>query len=176
MINITLTDAIAIISTIGASLFFFYKIMSGALAVNMSVKVKAKRQANDKITDYLVIEVKLEKGEFGSLLLYDIGAKVAALNSESKYISFVGIERQSWEKSKIVWDTVKDGKGYTSNPNIRITPTEKLSFSVITTTPNDLPCSIEVIILGKRDFSPFVSQWKSSAVSLPLITAQINHT
>ena len=128
----------------------------------------ARTRLNDT-QDQLVTTLVLNKGEHGSLSIYDMQARITSQGKELTIAKFVGPGRPDWDASKkIKWTKLREGKGYTDNPNIRITPGECLQFVSVSEVPSGATCVIEVAILGRRDFSPFVSQWKSSSVCLPI--------
>lgn len=164
-----LKDIAAVIGMLAAGLFFYYKVMSGGQSVNMSLSIAPERTDLNETQDQLVMTLVLNKGEHGSLTIYDMQARITSQEKEPIIAKFVGLGRQDWDASKkIQWAKLREGKGYTDNPNIRITPGEILQFVSVSEVPSGATCVIEVAILGQRDFSPFVSQWKSSSVCLPI--------
>jgi hypothetical protein len=57
---------------------------------------------------------------------------------------------------------------------LRLAPNDRMTFSEMILVPNDEPCVVDVIVMGKGSFDLIghraakgIAQWRSSAVSIP---------
>jgi hypothetical protein len=157
---------------IAAAGFFLYKVIAGYLFPNLEVSLDCSRQPNSHSgKDFLKITVTLTKGEYGTLRIHDVQARITPENSDARSVSFIGVERRSFlsqtfnghERKIIDW-----GNRSKKNPFLQISPKEKTQFSAYAEIPPEVPCVIDVAILGKILASSKFGQWRASSISLPL--------
>jgi hypothetical protein len=138
MESLPIKDLAAIIGTAAAGLYFYYKVISGGMAVNMSVSLASERRSDGEDNDFISVIAVLKKGDHGSVSIYDLQAKIVSLGCEPIYKKFSGISRQDWDDNhNINWGAIRRGSGHTNNPYIRITPGEQLQFALLNRNTRD---------------------------------------
>ncbi len=165
-------DLFQVVALMAAAGFFLYKVIAGHLFPNLEVSLDCSRQPNSHSgKDFLKITVTLTKGEYGTLRIHDVQARITSENSAARFVSFIGVDRRSFlcerfngQERKII-DWVNRSK---QNPFLQISPKEKTQFSAYTEIPQEVPCAIDVAILGKILASWKFGQWRASCISLPL--------
>jgi hypothetical protein len=147
-------------------LFFLVKALQGYLVIDMSVSVIPARQTGDTGNlDYLVASVKLQKGDRGSFRLHD--ARIIVTQGQNKQESRLGFERFSFRRTgKLL--AINLDKLSSRIPTLNLAAGESTEVSTWFSIGKDQPCLVEVIVIGTGFLSPFVGQWRASAVSLPL--------
>lgn len=129
----------------------------------MSTRLETARYHDTKSgVDKIVLTIRLEKEDTGALMLHRIRAKVTPLDGNGKpvYVDFEGLDRViPGEQSQ--WQTD------VSNRNIALPPGESTQFSAVAPVSPDIAYLVEVSVQGRRQFSPRLSQWKTTAVSAP---------
>jgi hypothetical protein len=151
-------------------LFFVYKALTGYLIVNVSVSGTTDRARATEKEDNLTISATLKKGKNGSVDLHDARARVSYETTEgtrAKEVSFIGIERLSFNSGSAERKLINFTKPSVSNSFLRLAPEEEATFSGVTRVPCSATCVIEVAFIGKRSWSWKVGQWRTSLVSLP---------
>lgn len=169
MKNVAETAALAL-----AGLYFVYRTLSGYLIVNMSISIDCKRQRMPGGTgDWLVIEVRLKKGELGTVSLHDAQVQVRAADKVMR-APLTGFDRRSYRTESIGDESRRvidwDNRSRTS-PFINLSPNEEASFGCMTEVAIDQSCVVEAAVLGKRKFSWCTGQWRVSRVVPPLDVA-----
>ena len=154
-----------------AGAFFIYKLFTGYFVSNLSISIECFRQSNmDGESDFLSVTATLDKGDRGSINLHDAQVRATWPNGELTE-SLIGLNRLSFKtnnvgnyKVKLVnWRTLSS-----KFPVLRLTPGEKSHFSCYIAIPTNVPCTVEVIVLGKKPKSWLVGQWRASTTSLPI--------
>jgi hypothetical protein len=165
------------LALLGALLFFGYKVVSGFMVTNMSLKPGCARQptADEKFDD-LTISVTLSKGDRGSVAIHDaaarlydaagVGSDPVPLNSIAR-LSFVSQAIGNITQKKIAWDVRSK-----SSPFLKLTPGDEMTLSAHCKVSSIDTCRVEVIVLGQRINSSFTAQWRGSVVVVPLTPKQ----
>jgi hypothetical protein len=148
--------------------FFVYKAFSGYLISNLSLSLKCQRRHTGRGTDYLVVTARLKKGDRGAVSLHDIRAHVSpTVEGESDFQSLVGINRlSSRDVGNGIWNVLKTQSR--EAPLLNLPPEDETSFSQCFVVPSDLPCAVDVTVLGGWSWHRKTRyQWRASAISLP---------
>jgi hypothetical protein len=172
----TIAETLALFFT---AVFFCYKFISGYFFVNLSLYIECSRKRSAfPNTDYLTVNVKLKKGERGSLRIHDAQVRVSLGSGTNKLAPILppGFDRSSYrtefvgkfDKKMINWD--KQSK---ASPILRIAPGEETTSACVVKVPSDEICIVEVAVQGRRGVPALerhqhVGQWKAATVSLPL--------
>ena len=162
-----------------AGVFFIYKFLTGYFFINLSVSLLCERKHSTKPDrDLLLVCVKLEKGDRGSLRIHDAQARITYLSDKTEVepVRFRGNERSSYNSQKMgAFDrkTINWAKQSEETPFLRLAPGEKTEYACVFEVPRNDACLIDVAILGRRGVPSLerfrhVGQWKASSVSLPL--------
>lgn len=154
-------------SVVGGLVTYLMMFVTGSTTVNLSLLVTPQRIRKDDETDYLRIRAKAIKGKNGSVLVYQLGYRLIAEQDILQIGEFPGIFRLKDDNKNIEWDTRQKGKGVARNPFLRITPEETLRSEVYVEVPSYKIITVEVALIGKKDFSPFKAQWRTSSLSFP---------
>lgn len=150
--------------------FFLYKLLTGYLMTNLSVKMSSSRQcANSNEKDHLIVTVKLSKGERGSLNLHDAQVRVK-WNGTVEAKPLIGADRRSLrtevvgksERKVVNWE----GRSV-KQPFLRLTAGESCEFVTHFLVPCAQICEIELAVLGMKQSGFRVGQWRASTISLP---------
>ncbi len=162
-----------ILAILAAGVFFTSQFLSGWTSTNMNISLKTERIAAADIqdADTIAIQVDLEKGEYGSIRLYD--GEIRAIDPDTGGVisgpkKVVGTERVEYEDGKVNWSQKASNK-------YRIASSESLHFANVLQIPRNKACVIEAVIIGYPDlWLPWrgYSQWRSSIVSLPANRAE----
>jgi hypothetical protein len=149
-----------------AGCYFLYQAVVGYFVVNMSVSIDAQRQhLTDKAgkKDFLKATVAIKKGDRGTFHLHDAKIRVKQNNIWSQPID-VDVKRFGFRQNKTL--AIDFGKQLEWN-TLNVSPGEETSFAVWTDVGSEVPCLVEVTVMGTMSSSPFVSQWRASTVSFP---------
>jgi hypothetical protein len=159
-------EALALFCAAG---FFLYKVRTGYLIINLSLRVSCSRQTASVNSDYLVVSIELSKGDRGSILIHDAQIRITCPDEEDIPGTLDELKRYSYRNAgdrpgkELVW-----GQPSTTKPFLRMTPGDKTRISWCKEVPKGKPCKVELAVLGKRDFSFRYGQWRASCYSLPL--------
>ena len=161
-------EAIALFCAAG---FFLYKLRSGYLIVNLSLKVSCSRRqlSTKEDKDYLVVSITLNKGDRGSLLIHDAQIRITCPGEQDISCALEDLRRFTYRDAgggtskELVW-----GQPSQTKPFLRLTPGDRTQISWWKEVAKGKPCKVEVAVLGKRDFSFRFGQWRASCSSLPL--------
>jgi hypothetical protein len=173
-VTITLADiktVAEIIAFVSGAWFFFWKLRSGYLIVNLRVSIGSERSYASAETDHLAVSAKLTKGAIGTLILHDARVRVSYPGGWIVR-ELVGYERLTFRddphertRSRVVF-----GHRSLAAPYLFLTPDEEVTFSALAEVPASLPCVIELAVSGRRRYRDRVGQWRSSIISLPRST------
>lgn len=159
--------------------FFMYKLLTGWLFINLSIKAEAERQKGiDGEDDHLKIKITLVKGVTDSVWLEDIQIR---LSSVSQYAAQTAFENKiirpiNFKKLHLNYDQRNgdcDAWNGSQDYLYVISSNAETFFSVYDTVPTEIPLSVEIVVLGSR---PFYSigrtkrdkiQWRASLIVLP---------
>jgi len=153
--------------------FFMYKLLTGWLIANMTVKIEGTRQpvSGEKGKDHLGLKVTLTKGSIDSVWVDRIEIRLKRItDSRSKSLTTApliplniakrgDIDDNYWRGKKSLFYTISSG--------------EEAIFSAYIKVPSEAVISAELLVLGTRLFHGIEScrnkriQWRSSAVLLP---------
>jgi len=181
-----------ILALLAAALYFFYRLISGYFKINLSLSVIPSRQRSpENGKDYLVVLVKLKKGDRGSLTIHDARVNITCEDGEQigekkekEPIELIGAVRSSYNETTFIVRKKEEGKWVdkavkrkvitferrsADAPFINLTPGERTIFSCTSKVLSDKVCQIEVAVLGYKRLSWVMGQWKASVVSLPLL-------
>src|SRR5687768_14696107 len=64
-------NIIEILAITAGALFFAFKILDGWMGVSLTIEMKAERIASTNNQDIIAVQVDLEKGDIGTIGLYD---------------------------------------------------------------------------------------------------------
>ena len=163
-----ITEGVAWLS---AGAFFVYRAFTGYFIANMSVVLKCERQRIlGTEADRLRIELVLAKGPSGTVSIHDAQARLSwqGAKEEERYVRFPAANRLSFDtldgRKIIDWKTLSK-----TNPFTNLSPGESTQFVCHYTVPSESTCSVEVAVIGKVVWSNYISQWRASDVSFPLL-------
>ena len=159
-----------------AGCFFLYKILTGYLMTNLNIALTTSRQHSMSQQDHLVVLVKLEKGDRGSINLHDCQVRIT-WNGHQVIKPLLATDRRSkkiehFNRSKrnvINWEVRS-----VNQPFLHLTPGERSHFATYFDVPANVICEIEVAILAMKPFGFRVGQWRASTISLPVQTTTSN--
>jgi len=157
---------IEIIAFFAAGSYFIYKLIDGWGLLNLSMELEAERQKGEE-TDLILIVLKLNKGDRGSLELQTVELKCEVENREPNIVripliyplkqkSDVELQDKDME-TRIKWDKID-----TDRPRLHLTPGESAQYSHVFQVPCRETCKVEAIVVGKRPVSIRFGQWRSS--------------
>lgn len=156
-----------IASVVGGLVTYLIMFMTGSTTVNLSLQVMPQRIQKDDETDLLRIRTKAIKGQNGSIVVYQLGYRLLEGQETLCVGDFPGIYRLKDDNKRIEWETRQVGKGVARNPFLRITPEETLRSETYIEIPRNKIITVEVALIGKKDFSPFTAQWRTTSISFP---------
>lgn len=156
------SEVFKIIAYSAAALFFLWKFVSGYMVSNLSLDPIVKRQKHTEGNDYLLIDLKLIKGDRESVVLIAV-----SLSMKEDTADPININLES--------PTVVSEKRM-----IRMSPGEITQFSHLFTVAASSCCTIEFHIKGhagifSRAFGRYTGHWKASVISLPLDQTNSNN-
>src|SRR5215470_17310484 len=148
--------------------YFIYKLLAGWLVINLSIEIKTIRQRQNNNTDYLVVNLILEKGgiDAARLLRAELRITPDPPNPVTgpHIVAVSGTERLQCSKHTIDWNIPQQGKF------LNLAPNEKTHFSERFDVGSDQVYKIEAIVIGDRyRIWRTLAQWRASAVSLPIL-------
>jgi len=161
-------------SAVGGLITYLMMFVTGSTTVNLSLLVTSQRIRKDDETDYLRLRTKAIKGRNGSVIVYQLGYRLIAEQDVLQTGEFPGIFRLKDDNKTIEWDARQRGKGVARNPFLRITPEETLRSEAYVEVPRNEIITVEVALIGKKDFSPFKAQWRTSSISFPCQNSAID--
>lgn len=168
-----------IVALFAAFYFFSYKLITGWLIINLSIKLETERQHKDETTDHLIIHVFLSKGHTDSVWMSDLmvqvseyeqlfnernGAGASTLTGRT-LVNAVGTDRIALLGDELVPED--------SSRSLNISPGEETRFSAYAQVQRSSIVALEVVVFGKRPFYNIQNftndpiQWKASLVVLP---------
>jgi len=156
---------------LAGGIFFAYRFCAGYFLPNIVLEVATdRRHSTDSSKDIVAISTTIIKGDRGRILIHDAQVRITAASTRS-VVPLVGTERLTYRKEKsepysrrVLWDQRAE-----SAPFLSVTPGEKTTFSCYAEIASNEPCTIEVVIVGKRPYSRMTGQWRASHVSLPTV-------
>ncbi len=158
-------DIAQVLAWVAAALYFGYQAISGYFLVNVSLSVDTeRRKSHNEDKDFLKVTVSVEKGDRGTLHLYDAKLRIRQNGEWHKPIDIEVVRFGHIQENGL---TINFGKTV-KDRSLNITPGEKAIFAEWTEVDSDSPCLVEAHIMGTRISSFYVAQWKTSAVSLPI--------
>jgi len=152
-----------------AAFFFILKLFYGYFMVNASILATGERSKATEKTDYLSTAVTIKKGDHGSLMIHDIRGYFS-WDGGSQEVEFVGTERLSYKTTyeNITRHRIRFGKTSQAKPLLRLTTNEEATFSGMAEVASNKPCTVEIVMIGKRHYGFKVGQWRTSIIVLPL--------
>jgi hypothetical protein len=159
-----------------AGLFFIFRALSGYLIVNTSISIVCRRQRMPDVKrDWLVTEVRLIRGEFGTLSLHDAQVQVRTAETVLR-LPLSAADRRSYRTDAVGGHsrrTVDWDQRSRESPFINLSPNEEASFGCVMEVAVDQPCVVEATVIGKRKLSWRSAQWRASCVALPIEAAVV---
>ncbi len=152
---------------VGAAFFFGIKVFQGFFIVDLSLTLATNREkSSNRNLDYLVISVDMRRGSQGTFRMHD-AAVIVSQEGKAMQVLELGIER--FESSK------QDGL-YSIDPanfdkevrTLNLAPGDSTCLTALAEVVRHEPCRVEVVIIGRKFFSPKPAQWRAAATSLPL--------
>jgi hypothetical protein len=160
---------------LGAGVFFLFKAAYGYNNVNCSIGVTCERQHKDNGTDFVSATVTIDKGPNTALSL--LRGEVQFSPADTAQPVELRLHRLAVSEGgsglSVCWDVLAPERA------LYVSPGEKLHFACVAEVPRSEPCRVEAIVLGRKRLrrltawarSPFLAQWRATAVSLPLVDA-----
>jgi hypothetical protein len=174
------TAAAAAATAIAAAIFFLYKAATGYLITNLSVELSQRRQAINEEKDYIVITIKLSKGDLDTIALHDVRLRVFLANKEVSLPVLVDDNlRFLVNDHDPMRPTIEFSRYDKTKPVLWLTPGEVIQFEAITEVLSPEIVRIEVAILGQSILTNYITgrrwlaknkwvgQWRASVISLP---------
>lgn len=170
----------------GAGAYFIYRAYSGFFIINLTLRAQCTRVPRDEETDYLVVDVHLEKGDRGTLVIHDAQVRVVTEGGSSKVIPLPSVQRLSLRHGTVAptpgdsvpppsrpHETVEIRWRFrsVSTPFLQMTPGEQASFACYDVVPRREACTVDVVVLGKHATYDAVGQWRAACVSPPAVRA-----
>lgn len=160
-----LAEALALTA---AGIFFLYRFFLGYFFVNLSVSLEKDRwHKKGTSTDYISVKCTLTKGDRGTLTLHDARVR-ASWKTGYRIASLAEVERLGFKTERlgaIQRRLVNFGVRSRTAPLLSLTPGEITQYECLLEVPAETPCHVEVVVLGKTKWSPWVSQWRASIIS-----------
>jgi hypothetical protein len=164
-------------AVIGALTFFSYKVVSGYLITNMSIRLSCLRQpTSDVALDDLVFSVTLIKGDRGTVAIHDASARLFDdAGTPIATVALYSAARQSYKSERfgavdrkcINWVAQS-----TKSPFLNLSPGEEMTLASRHRISSAIVCRVDAIVLGRRTTSSYVAQWRGCAIALPLTPKQ----
>ena len=156
---------------LAAAFFFLYKVVSGYLITNMSVRIGCNRQSLEGTSDLLAVTLTLLKGNLGSVRIHDVVVRsnvcrIPEMTDFRKQLWRLGYKTNTQEAGhplKILLDTRS-----ISSPFINLGPGEETQFASYSMVPKTEVCHIDAVLVGRRIYGRAVCQWRISTVSFPV--------
>lgn len=153
-----------LVAWLAAAVFFAYKVLSGYLISDVSIKLACERKHKSAELDYLALTVTLKKGERGGIVIHDGQARVRGLtvNSPQELIGVRRLDRPDpAEIARIKWEELRRG--------LNLPPGDEMQFAALFEVPCGQSAVVEVVVLAKKLWRPThkFGQWRASYVSLP---------
>jgi hypothetical protein len=176
-----------IVALFAAAGFFLYKLVSGYLIGNTSLRftcVRAPSKSQPGL-DHLGIIAVLKRGAGSTLWLHDARARVtyaqgqtlpdtrtllearsvpAAIDTHARLIA---AERLSSLTTSGGVLRVKFDELSAQSPLLNVAPGDEMQFATLYEVDATRPCIVEVAILGRSWATSKRSQWRASDISLP---------
>jgi hypothetical protein len=169
-----LKNCIQIVAFLCAGAYFLYQVVGNVDITNLNIELATDRVSLNKDSDYLSINVKLNKGAMASVHLHDIKGYLYADNSAKPVdsLEFNGIQRV-----KIVTYKKNGSEKYTTyneedkSEKYRIAAGEATQFATYRKIGKKSAYVVEIIVITERRklLHSVTSQFKASTVSLPKV-------
>lgn len=177
------TDAMLKVSAaVIAFNFFLYKLLTGWLFINLSIKIETEREKMDELRDHLIIKLILNKGNIDSVWVESIQIRLSEVKIESgkNVYSYLNII----EPINLIKREPKDGEYWEGKPfkHYVISLGEEASFSAYTQVSKKSVIAAEVLLLGTTPFYGIENfrresiQWRSSVFILPKSKSNHHHS
>lgn len=170
MSSISADTWLTAVALFAAGSFFLWKLMTGWLFINLKVGLRLERVQSDAHSDYLGITLLLEKGPTDSVWLKHVEARVVCPVAPKEQTIDMSSEtrRLHVHAHKMVWDQAES-----AGNSIALSPGESTTIARYAKVPSHCAAQVEVVIYGDRTLWRHRGfQWRASAVSLPIRTAQ----
>jgi hypothetical protein len=162
-------DLATLLAAIGALFYFWYKIFSGWMLLNLSSSISIERESILEQDDHFVVNVTLVKGKVDSVRL--LSAEIHVIGIDPVQATPIlrilkGLRRIPVnESNKVNWDE-EDA----SNEYLNVSTEESLQLSEHFRVKRGVVYRVELVVTGDRignRIIPSRSQWRASAISLP---------
>jgi hypothetical protein len=135
-------------------------LVDGFLLINLSVSLTLKRKKKNEDYDYLIAKLILKKGDRGGAGIRVIEFRNRhGTNQEVKTVDT--IQRQEIVKTErgkpwtVTWDKQDKSQHF-----LRLAPNESTQFSQFWQVPKDAECTVDVVVVAKRNLSFRRGQWR----------------
>lgn len=170
-------NIVEILAVLAAGVFFSIQFLNGWTSNNMSLHLETQRYRLDDQTDYVAVQVKLDKGEYGSVKLFTgevraidpdnyqplLGSEAKRLAATQRVTYKPGESSGTYGKDVIDWKEAND-KPY------RIASNDKVEFAAVLKVPKGATCIIEAVVITYADLwvpNRGPAQSRASVVSIP---------
>lgn len=174
--NKDIKNAATYLSAVTIFVFFLYKLITGWLFINLTLKAEASREKDaGGGDDHLSVKVTLTKGSIDSLWLEDVEIRVSGISDNEAVVSEQIIRPLNFKKLELknintphadYWTGTADSKYVMSTE-------EETVFSAYTRIRPGIAYSAEIVVVGERPFYSITRkkqtkiQWRASLVVLP---------
>ena len=148
-----------------AGAFLIYKVLSGYFITDLSMKISCERFTRAPGTDYVAVTAILKKGDKGTIRIHDARVRITSDGKVVDEQEMKGVDRLSFttdpdDRKRINFDRLAKKKW------LSLPPGDETQFAGLCSAPQEVPCLVEVVILGRKLWGGKVAQWRGSAVSL----------
>jgi hypothetical protein len=151
---------------LAAGAYFLVKLLLGYFVINLSLDVTSERQQSSTPgLDYLAVSIDIVKGDRGTFHIHD--AQVVIIQGKKIEERKLDFHRVVSERIGLRRRGIRSGQK-TQKSNLNFSPGETAHSRTWFTVNSHEPCMIEAAIVGTPLGSWVISQWRASAVSLPL--------
>jgi hypothetical protein len=167
------------LGVLAAAIYFGIRLYRGYFVQNLSLGLELRRCTADKseCLDYLDITMKLTKGDRSTTRFEDMEVRVwwpgvarcriEKVETIRRYSFGNSKIRASAQNSREDFITIFWDEQHPDKPFLNMTPGEATTFSHLMVVPADLPCRVDVVLVGRVADSERYGQWRASATSFP---------
>jgi hypothetical protein len=151
--------------------FVLQRVLAGNRIVNLSLKIVCDRVVGPSGKDLLRAVLSIEKGDRSTVQIHDIEVRINGQPTpwrsiwRDQVLRFTSVEQKHLNPPhlKITW-----GAPATEAHFLNLSPGEKTELANYCEVDRGVVCQVDVVVLGVELKSCHRSQWKASAVSLPV--------
>jgi hypothetical protein len=147
------------------------RVRAGNKIVNLSLKVVCDRLARNGQKDLLRVVLSIEKGDRSTIQIHDLEVRIngapapwrTAWRDQVFRFTSANQTHATPPYLKLTWGTPSTDAYF-----LNFSPGEKTEFANYCEVDHGLACQVETAVLGVELKSGYRSQWRASAVSLPV--------